>query len=421
MKIAIIGAGAIGVTTAHALSGPHCMVHVYEQGSSAAQGASFAHFGALGPASVQPLFDDRFMRHWLRSFFGKPFTLHWRKLTHVRHYRLMANAFWHSRRRIRSDNEAHLAQLAQYSDSVASIYLSIDGVTFEQGTGLLALHTSERSLAKANEQAIAANQSFALTDKKILLLTPEQARAKEPSLNERADLLGAVFYPDESYGNCALFTKQLKRAHESSNVQYFFNKTVTQLESYGGKWRLHARSNLNALGGTPSTAPLNIDGYDAVVIAAGLGSTALMHGLGIEYPVISTHAYCLALPIKEHLDAPRTSVLDVSKGTRITPIGLAGKVQAHGLAYKALNKLAQHWFPFASKSSEATHETSASCVAIDSKPIIGATHLPGLFLNFAHGPHHWALSFGSAQALADTILNQHNDFDLKPFSPQRFT
>jgi D-amino-acid dehydrogenase len=430
MKIAIIGAGAVGVTMAHALSNASCEVHVYEQGGSAAQGASFSHHGSAGPGGVQMMFDGAFLRLWLQSFFGKPLNLHWTKLVSFGHYRRVFNAVCLSRQRTRTINAEQLAQLANYSDSVADAFVTTEGVTFEQGTGLLALHTSERSFDLAREQVIAANAAIALDDQKIQLLTPEQARLKEPSLNEHADLLGAVFYPNERYGNCALFTKQLKRAHDASRVQYFFNQSVTRLESEATQWRVHATSKSSQLGQASAQIPRSTESYDAVIVAAGQGTAALMGVLGVSYPLISTHAYCLALPIKEPLDAPRTSILDVAKGTRITPIGqrlrvsghfqLAGKTRAHSSAYKALNKLAHHWFPFASKSSEAVHESSASCVAIDSKPIVGATHLPGLYVNFAHGPNDWALSFGCAQALADTIMKQSSAFDLKPFSPQRF-
>jgi glycine/D-amino acid oxidase-like deaminating enzyme len=58
MKIAVIGAGVIGVTTALELASHGHDVVVFEKGSGIAQQASFATAGFMGPAMMQSCFMD---------------------------------------------------------------------------------------------------------------------------------------------------------------------------------------------------------------------------------------------------------------------------------------------------------------------------------------------------------------------------
>lgn len=54
MNIAIVGAGSIGVATAHALAQVGHEVTVYERHGTVAEEASFGHAGWLGPSLLQP-------------------------------------------------------------------------------------------------------------------------------------------------------------------------------------------------------------------------------------------------------------------------------------------------------------------------------------------------------------------------------
>jgi D-amino-acid dehydrogenase len=54
MKVAVIGAGIVGVTTAYELSTQGHEVHVYERSGSAAEVCSFANAGVSSPGYVTP-------------------------------------------------------------------------------------------------------------------------------------------------------------------------------------------------------------------------------------------------------------------------------------------------------------------------------------------------------------------------------
>ena len=54
MRVAVVGAGIVGVTTAHELAAEGHDVLVFERRGSVAAEASFAHAGVVAPGLVAP-------------------------------------------------------------------------------------------------------------------------------------------------------------------------------------------------------------------------------------------------------------------------------------------------------------------------------------------------------------------------------
>ena len=48
----------------------------------------------------------------------------------------------------------------------------------------------------------------------------------------------------------------------------------------------------------------------------------------------------------------------------------------------------------------------------DGPPLLGPSGIPGIWLNLGHGSSGWALSSGSARALADLIVGNKPEIDL---------
>ncbi len=432
MKIAIIGAGVIGVTTAHALSRLNCDVHVFEQGSSAAQGASFSQSGVLSPSQVSPVFAPHYAAQWLQSMLGQNKRFQWRlgysSTSLTQHFKLL----WAGRKTMSAaayeQTTAQLKQLAHHSVSVQQVMLDDDAISYEHSRGVLVLYQKSATFEAASVLAVRANETIPQDSEKIKPLTVEQVLELEPALASHAPLVGGMFYPTELFGNCALFTKQLKQVQEG-RVVYRFNSCVLGLDHQGGLWRLQVGdSHKYAANQTQASAhhALSTDEhlFDAVVIAAGQHSADLLHGVNIHYPVLKLHEYNVTLPIDHALDAPQHAIIDMQTGHSIVPIGtrvrvtgqyqMGGHARKHSTDYKLLSKTVQHWFPYASKVSEASYDCRTSTIAVDSKPIVGGTSLAGLYVNFAHGPHAWPLAFGSAQLLVHAMLSAQPSLLSKP-------
>jgi D-amino-acid dehydrogenase len=56
----------------------------------------------------------------------------------------------------------------------------------------------------------------------------------------------------------------------------------------------------------------------------------------------------------------------------------------------------------------------------DGPPLIGASGIPGLWLNLGHGSSGWALSCGSARVLADLVASQTPGIDIDGLGLERY-
>ncbi len=58
-------------------------------------------------------------------------------------------------------------------------------------------------------------------------------------------------------------------------------------------------------------------------------------------------------------------------------------------------------------------------MSADGLPFIGKTKISGLFINCGQGHLGWTLAMGSANLLADEILNKDSEIDRSPFLASR--
>ena len=149
--------------------------------------------------------------------------------------------------------------------------------------------------------------------------------------------------------------------------------------------------------------------------------------LGLRIPLTAVYGYSISAPIREPLNAPRSALMDERYKVAISRIGnrirVAGGAELGGTfgqhnasSIRTLYKVLHDWFPGA-----AQHANTGASVQVwkgarpmlpDGPPIIGASGIPGLWLNLGHGSSGWALSCGSARALADLMSAKTPDIDM---------
>ena len=198
-------------------------------------------------------------------------------------------------------------------------------------------------------------------------------------------------------------------------MNFEFNTAVAQLN------RAQAASLLIAGESTPRQ-------FDSVVMCAGLASATLLKPLGLKIPMAAVYGYSISAPIREALNAPRSALMDERYKVAISRLGnrvrVAGSAEIGGSLAKhrassiqTLYKVLHDWFPGAAQHAN----TGASIQAWkgarpmlpDGPPIIGESGIPGLWLNLGHGSSGWALSCGSARALADVMAGKSADIDME--------
>jgi D-amino-acid dehydrogenase len=411
MKIAVVGAGIVGVSTAYELAQDGHHVTVYERRGSAAEEASFANAGVLAPGYVTP---------WAAP--GMPWKVAKQLVAQHAAVRIglpLSGAelawMWRFWRACKMDtylaHRAALQKLAFYSRERLHAITAKHQLDFDRAEGYTVL------LRSAKDAAMVQPSLQVLSDAGVPFSMIDEAAARmiEPALNPDTHFHGAVHLPQDEVGNCRQFALMLKDIARDGGVDFQFNTTVAHIDA--------ARPATLFIADTHSQATPAAVAYDAVVLCAGAASVQLCQPLGKKMPIASIYGYSVSAHVREPLDAPRSALMDEHYKVAISRLGnrvrVAGSAEIGGRpdvkrasALRTLYQVLQDWFPGAAAMSHGVQEwKGARPMLPDRPPIIGPSGIPGLWFNTGHGSSGWALSCGSARLLADAVAGRSAEIE----------
>ena len=420
MRVAIVGAGIIGVTTAYELVADGHEVTVFERRGAVAEETSFANAGVVAPGYVTPWAGPGMPAKVLRHLFSRHAPVKLSLPLSAHELRWM----WKWWRACQLDtylaNRARLQRLAFYSRERLHWLTDSLQLEYDRNPGYMVLLRAEKDqkLVQPGLQVLRdAGVSFHEID-------AAAARAVEPALNPDTEFLGAIHLPEDEVANCRQFALILKSAAQELGARFEFNSQVAPLDpaAPASLW-------VQAGGNPPQQRP-----FHAVVVCGGVDSAALLRPLGISLPLAPVHGYSISAPIREPLNAPRSALMDERFKVAITRLGnrvrVAGSAELGGsatrkrpAAIQTLYKVLHDWFPGAAQLSNtgaAVQEwKGARPMLPDGPPVIGATGIPGVWINLGHGSSGWALSCGSARVVADLMSGQAPLLDIEGLGIER--
>jgi D-amino-acid dehydrogenase len=410
MKIAIVGAGIVGVTTAYELASDGHDITVFEQRSAAAEEASFATAGLLAPHLLSPWAVPGF-GHALRLM-GPHATLRLSGGLSRTNWAWLSR--WRSATHASSAPVAALERLAQYSQSRLQALAQRHELDFEASEGRLVLLRTEQE----RDQLQPALQVLRDSGVALREIDAEIARQIEPGLSPEAPLAGAIHLPDARAGNCRLFAQLLRQGIQGSGVHFAFNTRIDRIGTTPVGVVVQGESDLRR--------------FDAVVLCAGTASAALLPALGLRLPMAAVYGYSVSAPLRESTHAPLASVVDAAQQISIARLGqrvriaggaeLAGAdAEHHAATLQRLYRTLNDWFPGGAQLSSGVQVwRGARPLLPDGAPVVGASGVPGLWLNTGHGAGGWALACGSARALADLIAQRVPEVPLDGLGMRQF-
>ena len=408
MKIAIVGAGIIGVATAWELACDGHEVSVFERRGATAEEASFANAGVVAPGYVTPWAAPGMLTKVLRSLLSTHGAIKVRWPLSMRDVGWMRQ--WQRACRLETylANRARMQRLAFYSRTRLHEISAARELAYERSDGYLVLLRSrrEQKLVQAGLEVLrTAGTVFREVD-------ADEARRIEPALNHDTRLAGAIHLPDDEVANCRQFALLLKREAEALGARFHFNCDIAPLA------RAAPRSLTLASGS--EAVP-----FDAVVMCAGVASAALLRPLGLRLPLAPVYGHSITATLREPLNAPRSAVMDERYKVAISRLGqrvrVAGSAEIGGMpdtlhpaALQTLYKVLHDWFPGAIALDAGVQKwKGARPMLPDGPPVIGPSGVPGVWLNLGHGSSGWALSCGSARVLADLVGGHDAGIDLE--------
>jgi D-amino-acid dehydrogenase len=402
-KIAIIGSGITGVTTAYALLERGHNVTVLDRHGYAAMETSFANGGQLSASNAEVwnnagtllkglkwmlrndaplLLNPRPSVHkysWLAEF-----------SSHIRNYR--ANTIATTKLAIQA--RQHLFDMAEK-----------EGIEFDlERRGILHIYRDKKGF----DGAARTNALLQEGGLERYAVTPQEIASIEPTLHGAYH--GGFFTPSDSTGDIHKFTRGLAEACKRRGARFSFDADVASIT--------HGADGISI--GWKATGASKADEMlqaDAVVVCAGVASRRFASMLGDRINVYPVKGYSITVNLDDAVSqnaAPTVSLLDDATKIVTSRLGrdrfrVAGTAEFNGEnrdiradRIKPLVDWTRSLFPDVS-TARVVPWAGLRPMTPNLMPRIGAGSRPGVFYNTGHGHLGWTLSAATAQMVADAV------------------
>jgi len=415
MKIAIVGAGVVGIATAYELADSGHDVTVFERSGAAAESASFANGGIHSNSFTLPLARAPFPGNRLRRLWQST-----RQLSHSR-WATPTNLRWlwagtapHSPDTLKGRTQ-FAQRLAKLGMEIADTWMAHNQWEVEQSEGQLILLSQDSEL----DQLATTLQSLKELDQGYRLLERSELESLEPALHGAQGIHKAVHIRGDRVMNCRQFALLAKQTAQRQGVTMHFDTEVASIQPA-------SKPQVRLANGHTQT-------FDHIVACTESLPPTEMLKLGTSALTARIDSYALSVAIREPLNAPRSAIQDYKSGITISRIGKrlrvcggaelnrTGKVAHDKNMVSKLFRSLDQYFPGAANYPGGTQIWRGSrTFTSDGLPLIGSAGLPGIWLNLAHGAHGWTLAAASARLLSEQIAGKASSLPGEWVNPQRF-
>jgi D-amino-acid dehydrogenase len=400
-RIAIIGAGITGVTTAHALAQRGHHVTVFERHRYAAMETSFANGGQLSASNAEVWNSAATVLKGLRWMLTRdaPLLLNplptWHKyswmgefLRQIPHYR--ANTVETVRLALAA--REHLFSIAEK-----------EGVDFDlERRGILHIYKTSREFDAASK----VNDLLREGGLERNPVSASELQRIEPALH--GDFYGGFFTPSDSTGDIHKFTRGLAQACERHGVEFHYDAQITSIEQ-PAEGRFSLMVNLEG-----ETQPFT---FERIVVCAGVKSRDFAAMLGDHVNIYPVKGYSITVCLDDKTSqqhAPWVSLLDDSAKIVTSRLGadrfrVAGTAEINGFnrdirsdRIAPLVDWTRRYFPEVSTSSVIPWAGLRPMLP-SMLPKVGRGKRRGVFYNTGHGHLGWTLSAATAHAVASAM------------------
>ena len=393
MKVAVLGAGVIGVTAAWYLRQDGHEVRVLDRRDGPGLETSFANGGQISASHALPWAGPGVPLQALKWMLREDAPLLFRLRADPAQWRWGLQFLRECTAERFRANAARLKRLGLYSQAALHKLRQVTGIEHDQvERGILVFHTRE---AKSGEN----------------WKTVDECVAIEPALApSRQRLSGGTWYPTDESGDAHKFTVELAKRCVANGVRFEFGIDMKGFSVEGGR-----------ITGMTTAAGQVIEA-DAYVLALGSYSPLFARPLGIQLPVYPLKGYSVTMPVKNPAAAWTTSLSDEAHKLVLSRFGdrlrIAGTAELNGydtsinqVRCEAIVKRVMEMFPDAGDPSRATFWAGLRPATPSNLPCVGSTRYPNLFLNTGHGTLGWTLACGSGRILADIVSGRRPEID----------
>jgi D-amino-acid dehydrogenase len=385
MKVAVLGAGVIGVTAAWYLRQDGHDVRVLDRREGPGLETSFANGGQVSASHALPWAAPGVPLQALKWMLREDSPLLFRLRADPAQWRWGLQFLRECTAQRFLENAARLKRLGLYSQAALHKLRRETGIAHDQ---------VERGILVFSTDAGKASENWK---------TPDECIAIEPALAPLKErLTGGTWYPTDESGDAHKFTLELAKRCVANGVRFEFGVDMKGFSVDGDRI-----AGMKTAAGAPIEA-------DAYVVALGSYSPLFTRGLGLDLPVYPLKGYSVTMPVKKPAAAWTTSLSDEAHKLVLSRFGdrlrIAGTAELNGydtsvnsVRCNAIVRRVMDLFPDAGDPSRATFWAGLRPATPSNLPRVERTKYPNLFLNTGHGTLGWTLACGSGRILADLV------------------
>jgi len=415
MKVIVLGAGVVGVTSAYQLAKAGHEVTVIDRQEGPALETSFANAGEVSFGYCSPWAAPGIPLKAMKWLFMQHAPLILRPKMDAAMLSWMTQMLMNCTSERYAINKSRMLRIADYARISLAEVRDETGIAYdERMQGTLQLFRTQQQLDASAKDV----KALAADGVPYEVLDPEGCIRVEPALKHvREKIVGGLLTPKDETGDCFKFTNALALKAAAMGVKFVYGTNIKALDVEGGaiKGVVTDRETLRG---------------DAVVVALGSYSPMLVKQFGIKLPVYPVKGYSLTIPIVDASRAPESTVMDETYKIAITRLG--DRIRVGGMAEISgyTNDLGQKrratlehsvadLFP-GGDVSKADFWSGLRPMTPDGTPVIGATKVKGLFLNTGHGTLGWTMSCGSAKVISSIVSGKKPEIDATDLAVSRY-
>jgi D-amino-acid dehydrogenase len=416
MKVLVMGAGVIGVTTSYYLAKAGFDVTVLDRQPGPGLETSFANAGEVSPGYASPWAGPGVPVKAVRWILDRYGPLVVRPQADPAMWRWLIQMLRNCTSARYAVNKARMVGIAEYSRDCLRALRADIGITYdERSQGTLQLFRKQSQLDAIGGDVDILRQynvPFEVLDR-------EGCVRAEPGLAAvRDSFVGGLRLPDDETGDCQMFTERLEKVATELGVRFVYDTTVKAIDVAGGCVAQVTTDN-------------GVFSADKYVVALGSFSPLLLRPLGIDIPVYPVKGYSITVPIIDEAASPQSTVMDETYKVAITRLG--DRIRVGGTAevgdYKVrllqgrrapLDRSLSDLFPKGGDLSRSTFWSGLRPMTPDGPPVIGPARFDNLFLNTGHGTLGWTMACGAARIVVDQIAGVAPEVAAKELSIRRY-
>jgi D-amino-acid dehydrogenase len=399
-RIAVIGGGITGITTAYTLAKRGLDVTVYEKHRYAAMETSFANGGQLSASNAEVWNNWQTVMKGIKWMSRRDAPLlvnpkpSWHKLSWFAEFIAAIPQY--------EKNTTETARLAIAARDHLFAWAQEEGIDFDlKKQGILHIYRDKAGF----DHAAKVSRLLSAGGLERRSVTPEEMKSIEPTL--AGTYYGGFFTESDSTGDIHKFTNGLADAIQRLGVRTCYGHTVTELSA----------DERNAWVTVHDGTEQSRDTFDGVVICAGVGSRGLARKLGDRVNIYPVKGYSITVELDDEASqkaAPTVSLLDDATKIVTSRLGdgrfrVAGTAEFSGYnrdikddRIRPLTRWVEQCFPGVC-TRRVVPWAGLRPMLPNMMPRVGPGRLPTVFYNTGHGHLGWTLSAITAEMVAESV------------------